>query len=97
MLSRPPTKITLTPEDILAYEQRRLSRDAAREQQMQNSPSQDTSGSTVENGDTSIEQDVSQDFTPAQQTRAARLQKTRLDREARMGIVGNGGGGASRG
>ncbi|KAK5133278.1 hypothetical protein LTR08_008012 [Meristemomyces frigidus] len=94
MLSRPPTKITLTPEDILAYEQRKLSRDAVREQHMHSSPSQDTSGSTIENGDTSIEQDVSQDLTPAQQTRAARMQKTRLDREARMGI---GGGGGSRG
>ena len=90
MLSRPPTKITLTPDDIIAYEQRKLSRDAIREQHMQSSPSQETSGSTVENGDTSIEQDL--DLTPAQQTRAARLQKTRLEREARMGVVSGGGG-----
>ena len=93
MLSRPPTKITLTPDDILQYEQRKLSRDASREQQMQGSPPEDTSGSTIENGDTSIEQDLSQDMTPAQQTRAARLQKTRLDREARMGVTGGGSGG----
>ncbi|KXL41372.1 hypothetical protein M433DRAFT_148778 [Acidomyces richmondensis BFW] len=42
MLSRPPTTITLTKEDIEAYEQRKLTRDAMRERQMDSS--QDTSG-----------------------------------------------------
>lgn len=92
MLSRPPTKITLTSEDLHAYEQRKLTRDAMREQQSEHSQSQDTSHSTVEDGDTSLDQDVTQDLTPAQQTRAARAQKARIDRETRMGIAG-----ASRG
>jgi len=91
MLSRPPTKISLTTEDIIAYEQRKMMRDAVCEQQMDGSVSQDTSNSTVEDGDASLEQDL----TPAQQTRAAKAaqaQRVRMEREARLGI-GRGGRG----
>ncbi|TKA28182.1 hypothetical protein B0A50_04153 [Salinomyces thailandicus] len=102
MLSRPPTKITLTTDDIIAYEQRKMARDAAssanNERHMDSSVSQDTTHSTVEDGeDGRPEQEssmVSQDVTPAQQTRAARVaaaQRARVEREARLGI------GASRG
>jgi len=83
MLSRPPTTITLTKEDIEAYEQRKMTRDAMREQQMDGS--QDTSGSTVENMDDDIGAEEA-DMTPAQKTRAARAQKVRLEREARIGV-----------
>lgn len=84
MLSRPPTTITLTKEDIEAYEQRKLTRDAMRERQMDSS--QDTSGSTVEGMDgEGVTEEA--DMTPAQQTRAARAQKLRLEREARIGIA----------
>lgn len=82
MLSRPPTKIALTTEDIAAYDQRKMTRDAVREQQMDSS--QDTSHSTIEDGETAGDQDL----TPAQQTRAARAQKARMERDARMGIGG---------
>ncbi|KAK4565491.1 hypothetical protein LTR86_004108 [Recurvomyces mirabilis] len=82
MLSRPATKISLTMDDIIAYEHRKMARDTARhrelEQQMDSS--QDTSQSTVEDATTS-----QQDITPAQQTRAT---KAKAAREARMGITG---------
>ncbi|KAI7265584.1 hypothetical protein KC343_g3803 [Hortaea werneckii] len=97
MLPRPPTKITLTADDIAEYEQRKLARDAARnmnaEQRMDSSVSQDTSNSTVEDAhDNRMEQEssmVEQDATPAQQTRAARAAaaaRVRSEREARLGI-----------
>lgn len=76
MLSRPATKITLTTDDIIAYEQRKMTRDAMREQHL--ASSQDTSISTVENGN-------EQDMTPAGQIRAA---KTKLSREQRIGVGG---------
>ncbi|KAI6905548.1 hypothetical protein KC318_g5905 [Hortaea werneckii] len=102
MLSRPPTKITLTADDIAEYEQRKLARDAARnlnaEQRMDSSVSQDTSNSTVEDAhENGMEQEssmIEQDATPAQQTRAARAAaaaRVRSEREARLGI------GSSRG
>ncbi|KAK4550135.1 hypothetical protein LTR36_003102 [Oleoguttula mirabilis] len=70
-----------------------MTRDAMREQQTDDSQSQDTtSHSTIEDGDSSLDHDVTQDLTPAQQTRAARARKARTEREARMGI-----GGGSRG
>lgn len=82
MLSRPASKITLTPDDIAAYEQRKMARDAMKGQELNSS--QNSEGSTVENGAGSTEQDL----TPAAQTRAAR---TRMSREQRIGV------GSSRG
>lgn len=84
MLPRPPTKIHLTTEDIVAYEQRKTARDGASNEQMNTSISQDTSNSTVEdqqNFEDSMDQGegmgqessmVEPEVTPAQQTRAAR-------------------------
>lgn len=41
MLSRPATKITLTTEDLIAYEQRRAAREAAKYQSMDDSSTQE--------------------------------------------------------
>lgn len=82
MLSRPATKISLTPDDIAAYEQRKAIRDAQRLQDMNSSQNSDQS--TVENGGRTRDEDL----TPAAQTRAA---KSKMTREQRIGI------GSSRG
>ena len=82
MLSRPATKISLTPDDIAAYEHRKMIRDAMKSQQLDSSQNSDRS--TVENG-TEIEE---QDLTPAAQTRAARA---KMSRDQRIGV------GSSRG
>nr|POE49512.1 hypothetical protein CFP56_50429 [Quercus suber] len=76
MLSRPATKISLTAEDVTAYEQRRMARDAIKDQQHLNQSSQDTTQSTVEDL-------TEEDVTPAQQTRAA---KAKASREQRIGL-----------
>lgn len=72
MLSRSPTKITLTQADIAAFEQRKAAADAMKSQQFDSS--QDTTESFVENDD-----------SPAAGVRAnaARQKKAR---EARMGL-----------
>jgi len=80
MLSRPATTINLATEDIIAYEQRKMARDAIKaraehEQHLLNS-SQGTSNSTVED-------DSNLDATPAQQTRAA---KAKAARDQRIGV-----------
>jgi hypothetical protein len=77
MLSRPATKISLTMDDIVAFEQRKQARDAARVEQMDSS--QDTSHSTVDDAATHEE------VTPAQQTRVARA---KASRDARIGLGG---------
>lgn len=82
MLSRPATKISLTPDDIAAYEQRKMVRDAMKSQQLDSSQNSDRS--TVENGTGSEEQEL----TPAAQTRAARA---KMSRDQRIGV------GSSRG
>ena len=82
MLSRPATKISLTPDDIAAYEQRKMARDAMKNQDL--SSSQNSDRSTVENGTYVREEDL----TPAAQTRAARA---KMNREQRIGV------GSSRG
>lgn len=77
MLSRPATKITLTTDDVLAYEQRKLARDAMREQHMDSSQdTQVTRGS--DDGDMTNEVE-----TPAAQTRAA---KVKAARDQRIGL-----------
>ncbi|GAB7363544.1 hypothetical protein MBLNU230_g3811t1 [Neophaeotheca triangularis] len=85
MLSRPPTKLTLTPDDITAYEERKIARDAMRDQQRAQqqthvTSSQDSNQSTVENGG---DEDV--EMTPAEQSRVARLRAKR-EREMRIGV-----------
>lgn len=82
MLSRSPTKITLTQADIAAYEQRKAARDAMKAQEMDSSQDTTESLSLAENAD-----------SPAVgvQNAAARARKAR---EARIGL---GGGGGSRG
>ncbi len=55
MLSRPATKISLTPEDVAAYEQRRAAREMTKQQQqqqedMESSQNSDRSTVDVENG-----------------------------------------------
>jgi hypothetical protein len=77
MLSRPATKISLTPDDIAAYEQRKMARDAMKSQDLRSS--QNSDGSTVENAAGPGEQDL----TPAAQTRAARV---KASREQRIGV-----------
>lgn len=74
MLSRPATKISLTADDVVAYEQRKMARDAVKEQQLDSS--QDSTQSTVEDF-------AEEDSTPAQQTRAA---KAKASREQRIGV-----------
>ncbi|KAK3073018.1 hypothetical protein LTR53_005742 [Teratosphaeriaceae sp. CCFEE 6253] len=81
MLSRPATKISLTADDIIAYEHRKEMRDSMRADEMDSS--RDSSNSTVD--DATEEQDSNM----AQQARAAKLKAAR---EQRMGL-----GGPSRG
>jgi hypothetical protein len=73
MLSRSPTKVTLTQADIAAFEQRKAASDAMKSQQQFDS-SQDTTESLLENDD-----------SPAAGVRAnaARQKKAR---EQRMGL-----------
>ena len=75
MLSRPATKISLTADDIAAYEQRKMVRDAMKSQELDSSQNSDRS--TVENGA------GEHDLTPAAQTRAARA---KMSREQRIGV-----------
>lgn len=82
MLSRPATKITLTPEDIAAFDQRKMARDALKNQDLDST--QHSEQSTAENGAGAREEDL----TPAAQTRAARA---KMSREHRIGV------GSSRG
>jgi hypothetical protein len=77
MLSRPATKITLTAEDIAAYEQRRAAREVMKEQEL--TSSQDSDKSTVENGEGSREEEL----TPAAQARATRA---KMARDQRIGV-----------
>jgi len=84
MLSRPATRITLTPDDILAYEQRKAARDAQKQFDM--SSSQHSNNSTVTSDVTIPEKQV--DSAPPTQTRAARVKQSR---EQRIGV------GSSRG
>ena len=82
MLSRPATKISLTPDDIAAYEQRKMVRDAMKSQELNSSQNSDRS--TVENGAGPREQEL----TPAAQIRAARANKSR---EQRIGVESSRG------
>lgn len=77
MLSRPATKITLTPDDVAAYEQRKQAREAMQAQDMDSSQSSEQS--TVENGNAGGEEGL----MPAAQTRAARVKQAR---EQRIGV-----------
>ncbi|KAK3719110.1 hypothetical protein LTR37_004674 [Vermiconidia calcicola] len=82
MLSRPATKLSLTPDDIVAYEQRKMIRDTMKAQGLESSQNSDRS--TVEDGNGA----TAEELTPAVQTRAARVKKSR---EQRIGV------GSSRG
>ena len=82
MLSRPATKISLTADDVAAYEQRKMARDAMKYQEFDSSQNSDKS--TMENGSTQKSEDV----TPAAQTRAARV---KASREQRIGVGGSRG------
>lgn len=93
MLSRPPTNITLTSDDVAIYEQRKLAREAMRQQQAQAAQhamdsSQNSEQSTVENGSSVGARD--EELTSAAQTRAARV---RASREQRIGVGGADGRG----
>lgn len=77
MLSRPATKISLTPDDVVAYEQRKAARDALKNADLNSSQNSDKS--TVESGAGMKDEDL----TPAAQTRAARV---KMSREQRIGI-----------
>lgn len=83
MLSRPATKISLTPDDIAAYEQRKAARDALKNAELNSSENSDRS--TVENGTA-----MNEELTPAAQTRVARAKMTR---EQRIGVESSRGGG----
>jgi len=80
MLSRSPTKITLTQADIAAYEQRKAARDAMKAQEIGSSQETTESLSLAENSD-----------SPAvsAQNAAARSRKAR---EARIGLGGGNRG-----
>ena len=80
MLSRPATKITLTQDDIAAYEQRRQAKEMMQTQDLDSSGSSEKS--TVENGGGGKDEDL----TPAAQTRAARVKAAR---EQRIGVGGS--------
>ena len=80
MLSRPATKITLMPDDILAYEQRKQARDAMQSQDLDSS--QESEQSTIENGT----QEQKKESSPPTQTRAARVKAAR---EQRIGVGGS--------
>lgn len=82
MLSRPATKISLTPDDILAYEQRRAAREAAKTQDLASSQASQTGN--VENGTAS----KNESQAAATQTRAARV---KMSREQRIGVGGSRG------
>lgn len=82
MLSRAPTTLGLTAQDITHYEERKVKRDAKKNQDTDSSQNSDRS--TVENGAGQEEQDL----TPAAATRAAR---SKMSREQRIGV------GSSRG
>lgn len=77
MLSRPATKITLTPDDIALYEQRKQAREAMQTQDLDSSQSSEKS--TVENGHGGREEKM----PPPAQTRAARVKQAR---EQRIGV-----------
>ena len=82
MLSHPATKISLTPDDVAAYEQRRMAREMMKNQEFDSSQNSDRS--TVENGSSAR----TEDLTPAAQTRAARA---KMSREQRIGVGGSRG------
>lgn len=73
MLSRPATKLSLTADDIVAYEQRKMARDAMKQREV------------ADSNDSSIasSQDEPADMTPAAQARAAR---SKMPKEQRIGI-----------
>lgn len=73
MLSRPATKISLTNDDIAAYEQRKLNRDAMKEREV--ADSNDTSKASSQSDST--------DVTPAAQGRIAR---SKMTRDQRIGV-----------
>lgn len=79
MLSRPATKISLTGEDITAYEQRKAVRDAMKAQEMDSS--QETTQDLSENGAS----------PPASVNENAG--KTKLTREQRLGLGASSGRG----
>lgn len=85
MLSRPATKLTLTADDILAYEHRKVIREASKAAELESSQTSDQSNqSTVGTGNS-----LREEITPAAQTtRAARV---KMSREQRIGV------GSSRG
>ena len=80
MLSRSPTKITLTQADIAAYEQRKAARDAMKAQEM------DSSQDTTE--DLSLAENADSPAVGAQNATA----RARKAREARIGLGGGSRG-----
>ena len=79
MLSRAPTKLALTVDDILAYEQRRLERESLRRRE---ATQPNSSQSTI--ADVSEPEREREPVAAPTQTRAARVKAAR---EARMGVV----------
>lgn len=73
MLSRPATKLSLTADDIIAYEQRKMARDAMKEREV--ADSNDTSRVSSQSDAT--------DMTPAAQSRAAR---SNMSKNQRIGV-----------
>jgi hypothetical protein len=76
MLSRPATKISLTPDDIAAYEQRKQAREALKQRQQQ----QHDASESPPNSEMSTIDNPDEDGTPAAQTRA------KMTREQRIGV-----------
>ena len=73
MLSRPATKLSLTADDIIAYEQRKMTKDAIKEREV--AESNDTSKASSQSDST--------DVTPAAQSRVAR---SKMTRDQRIGV-----------
>lgn len=80
MLSRPPTKISLTTDDLITFQHRRQLREAAKAQQLE--ISQETTMSSFEDDSRAA------DVTPAAQTKATRA---RAIRDQRIGVSNSRG------
>lgn len=78
MLSRPATKLSLTVDDVSAYEQRKLTRDAMKEREV--ADSNDTSKVSFQSDNT--------DMTPEAQSRVAR---SKMTKDQRVGVGGSRG------
>jgi hypothetical protein len=84
MLSRPATKISLTTDDLMAFEQRRQAREAAKAREAEAELAATAAATKTDDEDLS---EVA-DLTPAAQAKATR---SRVKREQRIGVSNSRG------